>query len=171
MSALSVQRKVCILGDFGVGKTSLVRRYVEGIFSDEYLSTIGVKISRRVVEVSPEKQVSLIIWDVAGSEEFNGKHTSYLQGASAALLVCDLTRSDTLLTLQKYAQRMKEIEPNSSFVVLANKNDLTDQFEISADEVASFAAGINAPWFFTSAKTGEQVETSFAQLAAVLEGV
>ncbi len=171
MNNLSIQRKICILGDFSVGKTSLVRQYVEGIFDDQYLSTIGVKVSRRIVDVSDEKKVTLIIWDVAGSEEFNGKHTSYLQGSSAALLVCDLTRSVTLPTLRKYVQRMREVEPAAVFVVIANKSDLADQFEVTLGEVKSFANEIQSPCFVTSAKTGEHVEEAFTQLALVMEGI
>jgi small GTP-binding protein len=154
-----------------VGKTSLVRQYVEGIFDDQYLSTIGVKVSRRIVDVADDKTVNLIIWDVAGSEEFNGKHTSYLQGASAALLVCDLTRSTTLPTLRKYVQKMREVESDPKFVVIANKNDLTDQFELTMDEVSTFAGEIQSSWFITSAKTGQDVEKAFTQLALEVEKV
>lgn len=168
MSALVVQRKICILGDFAVGKTSLVRRYVEGIFDDRYLSTIGVKVSRRKVDTGKRK-VNLIIWDVAGSEEFNGKHTSYLQGSAAALLVCDLTRASTLSALKKYAAKMREVEPASGFVVIANKNDLTDQFELTMEDVSAFADEIQSPYFATSAKTGEWVEEAFFQIALEAE--
>lgn len=164
-----VQRKICILGDFGVGKTSLVRRYVEGIFDDRYLSTIGVKISRRVVDFSDGKKISLIIWDVAGSEEFNGKQVSYLQGAVAALLVCDLTRAVTLPTLSKYVDTMRQVTPAARFVVVANKNDLEDQFELTQEAVASFAEEIQAPYFSTSAKTGNHVEEAFTELAIEIE--
>jgi small GTP-binding protein len=170
MSLLPIQGKICILGEFSVGKTSLVRRYVEGIFDDRYLSTIGVKVSRRVVDLGGDQQVTLIIWDVAGSEEFNGKHTSYLQGSSATLLVCDLTRGTTLPSLRKYVQRMREVEPGAGFVVIANKNDLADQHELTTGDLISFAEEIQAEWFVTSAKTGENVEQAFLQLAKVMAG-
>ncbi len=170
MSVQPVQRKICILGDFGVGKTSLVRRYVEGIFDDRYLSTIGVKVSRREVDTG-ERQVNLIIWDVAGSEEFNGKHTSYLQGSAASLLVCDLTRASTLSTLKKYVAKMREVEPAAGFVVIANKNDLTDQFELTMEDVSAFANEIQSPYFSTSAKTGEWVEEAFSQIALEAEKI
>lgn len=165
MTETIAQRKICILGDFSVGKTSLVRRYVEGRFDDQYLSTIGVKISRRVVDSADGKRISLMIWDVAGSEEFNGKHTSYLQGSSAALLVCDLTRNTTLFSLRKYIARMHHVSPQARFVLLANKSDLTDQFELTRKEIASLGGEFQISYFFTSAKTGEHVEEAFAQLA------
>ena len=163
------QRKICILGDFSVGKTSLTRRFVVGVFSDQYLSTIGVKISRRIVNNIGDKKVNFIIWDVAGSEEFNGKQTSYLQGASGALLVCDLTRKSTLSSLRQYEKAIRRIEPEVRLVVIANKNDLTDQFEMDPGEVISFAREVQSTCFVTSAKTGEHVEEAFTQLATEIE--
>ncbi|MFO3797322.1 MAG: Rab family GTPase [Anaerolineales bacterium] len=163
-----IQRKVCLLGDFGVGKTSLVRRFVEGRFDEKYLSTIGVQISRRVVTLDHEEKINLVIWDVSGGEEFNGKEISYLQGASGALLVCDLTRKTTLVSLPKYVKAMRAIAPSAKFVLLANKSDLVSQFEMGADEIASMASQIDCPWFITSAKTGEQVEEAFTKLAQAL---
>lgn len=163
-----VQKKVCILGDFSVGKTSLVRRYVEGRFDEKYISTIGVQISRRIVEMSAKDKVSLVIWDVAGSEEFNGKQASYLQGAAGALLVCDLTRKTTLASPHKYVAAMRVVSPQARFVLLANKNDLIDQFELTEEEVASQAGELECPYFLTSAKTGDHVEEAFAMLAKML---
>lgn len=160
----SVQGKVCILGDFGVGKTSLVRRYVEGIFHNDYLSTIGVKVSRHVAHAGGT-QVNLIIWDVAGGEESSGVHTNYLKGATAALLVCDMTRASSLSGLQKYANAMQKIEPSASFVVVGNKYDLKDYFEITEGDVSTFARGIASPYLITSAKTGQRVEDAFTQIA------
>ncbi len=169
MSDQPLQRKVCLLGDFGSGKTSLVRRYVEGIFSDDYISTIGVKISRRTVFTPNNRQVNLIIWDLAGGSDFDGKQASYLQGSLAAVLICDLTRKTTLTTLRKYIKIMREIEPAIQFLLLANKNDLTDLREIADEEISLLANEIQAAWFTTSAKTGEQVQQAFDQLAFRLE--
>ncbi len=168
MNKTIVQKKVCILGDFSVGKTSLVRRYVEGRFDEKYLSTIGVQISRHIVDLGEDEKVSLVIWDVAGSEEFNGKQSSYLQGATGALLVCDLTRKTTLASLRKYMAAMRAVSPQAKFVLLANKNDLIEQFELTQEEVALLADEIETPWFLTSAKTGEHVEEAFTLLAKVL---
>lgn len=168
MNKTIAQKKVCILGDFAVGKTSLVRRYVEGRFDEKYLSTIGVQISRRIVDLGDDDKVSLVIWDVAGSEEFNGKQASYLQGAAGALLVCDLTRKTTLASLRKYVAAMRAVAPQAKFVLLANKNDLVEQFELTQEEVALLASELECPWFLTSAKTGEHVEQAFLTLAKAL---
>ena len=88
-----IQKKICLLGEFAVGKTSLIRRYVEDKFSDKYLSSIGVKVSRKNVELGDDT-VKLLIWDLAGGEDYT--QSSYLMGAAGALLVCDVTRADTL---------------------------------------------------------------------------
>ncbi|MFN3741531.1 MAG: Rab family GTPase [Anaerolineales bacterium] len=168
MEKTVIQKKICMLGDFSVGKTSLVRRYVEGRFDEKYLSTIGVQISRRIVELSENEKIVLVIWDVAGSEEFNGKQASYLQGAAGALLVCDLTRRTTLASLRKYVTAMHAVSSQARFVLLANKNDLVDQFELTEEEIISQANEFDCPWFLTSAKTGEHVEEAFTKLAQVL---
>ena len=90
-----VQKKICMLGSFSVGKTSLVRQFVEGQFTDKYLSTIGVKVSRKTVE-RPQSQLKFLIWDLAGGDDFTQVGNNYLRGAKGALIVCDLTRAETL---------------------------------------------------------------------------
>ena len=97
-----ITQKICLLGDFSVGKTSLIRRFVENKFSDEYLSTIGVKISRKSVDVkieTKEHRVNLLVWDLEGKTKFKAITPSYLKGASGAIVVGDLTRSDTIYHL------------------------------------------------------------------------
>lgn len=168
-----IQKKVCMLGHFAVGKTSLVRRFVEGRFDDKYLSTIGVKISRKPV-TTDRGVVHLILWDLAGSEEYNGVQTSYLQGASGGLVVCDLTRPETLEGWARYVQRLREVNPSARIVLVANKADLTDQRAISDEELRQAAAsldngiGLPAEYWLTSAKTGDNVEAAFRRLAALL---
>ena len=154
-----------MLGDFAVGKTSLVRRFVEGKFDDRYLSTIGVKISRRLVELPERMPVNLLVWDLAGSEEFTGVQSSYLQGASGALLVCDLTRLGTFDVLDTYARRMREINPRAVLAIAGNKVDLEGQREITSKKLAELADAIGAIWFVTSAKTGDGVEKAFGDMA------
>lgn len=156
-----IQKKVCMLGDFAVGKTSLVRRFVEGRFDDRYLSTIGVKISRRVIHSANLPSVHLLIWDLAGSEEFTGVQSSYLQGTSGAFLVCDLTRQSTLDSLEGYARRIHEINPRAPFIIAGNKLDLAEQREIEDQHIREVAAALDAPWFVTSAKIGDGVEEAF----------
>jgi small GTP-binding protein len=160
----TVQKKICMLGNYAVGKTSLVRRFVDGRFDDRYLSTIGVKISRRLVEL-PQRPVHLLIWDLAGSDEFAGFTGSYQQGAAGALLVCDLTRAVTLPVLKEHAAHLREVNPYAALVLLGNKADLVDNLEVEEDELAGLAEKLAASWYITSAKTGAGVEDAFKQLA------
>lgn len=166
MTALS--KKICLLGDFAVGKTSLVRRFVYNRFEDKYLSTIGVKVSSKMVAVAGQSQpteVTMMIWDLAGNEEFNSVRSSYLRGTSGAILVCDLTRADTLPRLALYVEELARVKSIVPIVVAANKADLINDAQLSIDEVNRFAASMSAPCYCTSAKVGEEVETLFRQLA------
>ncbi len=165
-----IQKKICMLGDFAVGKTSLVRRFVEGRFDDRYLSTIGVKVSRRKVALAGGREVHLLVWDLAGSEEFSGVQSSYLRGAAGALLVCDLTRLSTLDSLAQYAQQMFRVQPRAPLLLVGNKKDLHDAREIEEADLAQTGEKLGIPWFTTSAKTGENVEWAFRKLAECLTG-
>jgi small GTP-binding protein len=162
----TIQKKICLLGDFAVGKTSLVRQFVEGRFDDKYLSTIGVKVSRRSLQ-RPYGTLNLLLWDLAGSEEF--KETSYLQGTAGAFIVCDLTRRETLATLKNYASYLYQISQGVPLVFIGNKMDLSDEWAIKESELQNVAASFGSPYFLTSAKTGAHVETAFHLLAEKLE--
>lgn len=166
----TVSYKICLLGDFAVGKTSLVRRFVYDLFDDKYLSTIGVKVSRKTVAVPREDRVvelTLILWDLAGSEKFSSLQATYMRGATGAVLVCDMTRAETLAHLNSYVKDLKVVSPAAVFVLAANKCDLSG-WELTQEEVESFAASIGAPCFFTSAKSGAQVDDLFRALGQVL---
>lgn len=163
-----IQKKICMLGDFAVGKTSLVMRFVEGRFDERYLSTIGVKVSRRTIELADYLPIHLLVWDLAGSEEFTGVQTSYLQGASGALLVCDLTRKSTLAGIATYAQRLRQVNPRVVLALAGNKIDLLESREIDDNQLAEAAGRIGAEWFVASAKSGNGVAYAFERLAQKL---
>jgi small GTP-binding protein len=166
LTALS--KKICLLGDFAVGKTSLVRRFVYNRFEDKYLSTIGVKVSSKTVAVASHGQpteVTMMIWDLAGSEEFNSVRSSYLRGTSGAILVCDLTRAETLSRLLMYIDELARAKSTVPIIIAANKADLINDAQLSQDDVSRFAASANAPCYLTSAKVGDEVETLFRHLA------
>lgn len=167
-----IQRKVCLLGAFAVGKTSLIRQYVEGCFDDKYLSTIGVKISRKAVQLEGGA-LTLILWDLAGSEEYNGVQMSYLQGAAGGIIVCDVTRAETLEEWRRYTLRLRQSNPQARIVLVANKADLTasrvlSDADLHAAAVACAADGAVPEYLLTSAKTGENVEAAFLCLAQQL---
>jgi len=108
----TVQRKICMLGGFSVGKTSLVKRYVESIFSDSYLTTVGVKIDKKVEQL-PDRVVSLVLWDLAGEDDIGSLRMSYLRGSAGYVLVADRTRRSTLQMALSLRERVEAISRNS----------------------------------------------------------
>jgi small GTP-binding protein len=165
-----IQKKICLLGDFAVGKTSLVRRFVEGRFDDRYLGTIGVKISRKVITRS-YGQLNLLVWDMTGGEDLDTKiRMSYLHGAAGALMVCDLTRNYTMDVFESYVRQMRTLNPQVSLMFIANKVDLVKERVISDEQLWSISKELGGRSFYlTSAKTGENVETAFLHLADLIE--
>lgn len=164
-----IQKKICLLGEFSVGKTSLVRRFVEGNFDDRYLSTIGVKISRRAL-ARPSGQLNLLVWDLAGSDEFGGQiQANYLRGSSGAFIVCDLTRSETLGGFQRYVDQIRAVKLDIPLIFLGNKADLKEERAISEEELQLAAETFQSLYLLTSAKTGENVEQAFQRLAEKIE--
>jgi small GTP-binding protein len=167
----TISKKVCLLGDFAVGKTSLLRRFVYNLFSDKYVSTIGVKVSRKTVAIPRADDVvelTMMLWDLAGSEEFNQVRASYLRGAAGAVLVCDLTRPETLDSLHAYAGALVSVNPDARLILAANKRDLADEQQLTPAQIEAVAADLSAPCYLTSAKTGDEVETLFHRLGRLL---
>ncbi len=157
-----IRKKICLLGSFAVGKTSLVRRFVHSEFSDRYQTTVGVKVDKKLVRVE-DQDVSLVIWDLHGEDRWQTVRTSYLRGASGALLVADGTRLETLEVVRGLSQTFLDMNPKATVRVLVNKLDLLESFAIPQEE---WRARIDwAPMAFTSAKTGEGVEEAFEALA------
>ena len=165
-----VQKKICLLGDFGVGKTSLVRRYVEDRFDDKYLTTIGVKVSRKTV-ARPYGSMSMLIWDLAGSTGFDSfTNPSYMQGTAGAIIVCDITRRETLSIVAEYARQARIINPRIHLVFVCNKVDLMENGVIAADDLREVSSTFgDGTYFLTSAKTGEKVEDVFVSLAEKID--
>ncbi|HSH03810.1 MAG TPA: Rab family GTPase [Anaerolineae bacterium] len=159
-----IQKKVCLLGDFSVGKTSLIRRFVEGSFDDSYISTIGVKVSRKRV-VDGGDEVNLMIWDLAGGDDFRGAQSGYLLGTVGALIVCDLTRPDTLGALWDYSEQLRGINREARIVFAGNKVDLVAERQISDSQLQAVGDELGGPVIYTSAKTGDNVEEAFFYLA------
>jgi len=158
-----------MLGDFAVGKTSLVRQYVEGGFDDKYLSSIGVKISRKPLDRG-DRKLNLILWDLSGGENFARLQPSYLQGAAGALIVLDLTRPETLEGLAGYVKQIQEVNKDAVIVFAANKADLEAERKIPKEKLEKVCEELKIPVLLTSAKTGKNVEKVFEQLADGLEG-
>jgi small GTP-binding protein len=159
-----ILRKVCMLGSFGVGKTSLVRRYVDGFFSDTYLTTVGVKVVNKVVKAG-ETDVTLVLWDLSGDDEFQRMRWTYLRGAHGYLLMADGTRAATLAKAEELEEAMRKEFGAKPFVFLINKNDRRAEWEVEPGWQEGLAA---RGWdvMHTSAKTGEGVEEACSKLTA-----
>ena len=163
-----IQKKICLLGAFAVGKTSLVQQYVNSIFSDKYLTTLGVKIDKKIVKTN-DTSVNLMIWDLAGEDEFMTLQMSYLRGSAGFLLVVDGTRSDTLDTALGLKEKIESEIGTLPFILLINKSDLEDEWKIDEQTISNLSV---QGWsvYKTSAKSGKYVEEAFQDLAAkVLE--
>jgi len=170
-------KKVCLLGEFAVGKTSLVRRFVYDLFDDKYISTIGVKVSRKMVAVHRDQEIidlTMMLWDLAGSEEFDRVRASYLRGSAGAVFVCDLTRPETLDCLQRYADELQAASPGAQVILAANKRDLIEPSQseglrtLGLEQVEAAASHLQGPYHLTSAKSGDGVEDLFRHLGQLL---
>jgi small GTP-binding protein len=154
-----ISKKICMLGAFSVGKTSLVEQYVRSIFSDQYLSTVGVKISKKLLTVD-STEVNLVLWDMEGKDEFVDINTAYLRGAMGFLVVADLSRRETLdEALQIRSSVLSILNEKTPNILLLNKCDL-ETLEIPETQIASLEAkGI--PIIKTSAKLNIGVSEAF----------
>jgi len=161
-----MQKKVCMVGMFATGKTSLVRQFVHATFSDRYLSTVGVKVDRKPVQVG-DRDVTLLLWDLEGRDEMQDLQVSYLRGASGVLFVMDGTRRETLEQTHELRETVERAIGQVPAALAINKADLTDDWAIAAADERALAA---LPWhvFTTSARTGDGVEAAFLHLARAM---
>lgn len=169
----SIAKKICLIGDFSVGKTSLIRCFVDRQFSDQYMSTVGVKISRKLVEVSLNEQtesrdVQLLIWDIEGQTQFKSIAPSYLQGANGAIVVGDLNRTKTIEHIKEHLDLVLSVNSQGLKIIVAlNKSDIIKQEDLEkSKQLVQFQ---DCPQvlatYITSAKTGRKVDEMFQQLA------
>jgi len=161
-----MNKKICMLGAFSVGKTSLVERYVHSVFSDRYLSTVGVKISKKTI-VLGSQEVTLVLWDMEGRDIYTDVNINYLRGVMGFFVVADGTRQETLNMALELRGLVLDKMGAVPHALLINKADLAGQWEITEDMLGQIAAeGI--AMFRTSAKTGQSVEEAFRFLASAM---
>lgn len=161
-----IQKKICMLGATGVGKTSLIRRFVKSIYSEKYHTTIGVKIDKKQLSVKGQ-EIMLLLWDVQGEDEEFKIRPSFLRGASGYLLVVDLTRPETLQTAFSVKQMVETEFAPLPFILVLNKSDLTEEIKISEADQTQIAIQ-NIAILTTSAKNGDNVDNAFRQLSEMM---
>lgn len=160
MNELTV--KVCVIGEFAVGKTSSIQRFVHNVFSEKYLTTIGVKIDTKSLEVDSIR-LKMVIWDIAGSEAGRHNYQTYLSGCGGLIVVADGTRQETIGQCESLLADVQTSFGQLPYVLLVNKLDLEHEWEVSS-EILQRLRETHQDVFSTSAKTGSAVESAFVRL-------
>ncbi len=163
--------KICMVGEEGVGKTSLIRRFVSSQFDEKYLRTVGTMVSKKVVQLGPVDgsmfTLHMLVWDIMGRRDFMSLYKeAYFSRARGILAVCDVTRPETLDVLGDWIEGIHTtVGDKAPVIVLANKKDMTKHARLDEDAILAFCEIHSAPYLLTSARTGENVETAFTKLA------
>jgi small GTP-binding protein len=168
-----MKSKICLVGEHAVGKTSLIRRYVLDEFDDRYITTLGAKVSKKEFEMPMEGEspvsMDMTIWDIMGSKGFRELlREAYFHGAQGILAVCDVTREETLADLDEWVESVFRTVGEIPVVFAINKMDLKNKAAFGEEEVKQATEAFDAPYFFTSAKKGENVEGVFQALSKAL---
>lgn len=161
-----LKKKICMLGSFGVGKTSLTARFVLSMFDEKYHTTVGVKVDKKVLQIGGS-DLTLMLWDMAGEEDDAPIKLSYVRDAAGYLLVIDGTRGATYNVARSIQDRVQTNIGSLPFVVAINKADQRESWEVQQSQLEELAA-LGGPLFETSAKTGDKVEEAFQQLASLI---
>jgi small GTP-binding protein len=162
-----IKKKICLLGLYSVGKTSMVRQFVYNKFEDKYLSTIGVHISKKKlnIDIKEDKQsIEFFIWDIANINKFDNVVNNYLRGAHGAIIVTDISRPKTIENIKEFADNFLEINPKAKILFVGNKIDLVDELKFDKDAYISSVCDNSNNVLFTSAKTGENIDEVFKKL-------
>ncbi len=160
--------KICLLGEAAVGKTSLVYRFIENRFRDNYKSTLGVNLLKKDIVLDDYGGVSAQIWDLGGQESFRSLRKLYLEGANGAFVIFDTTKRKTFDKLDEWIQSFKESRGNRPLLLIGNKIDLSDKQKVEESEVKEYAEKNSTEFILTSAKTGENVEKAFKGLVKTI---
>ncbi|MCK4284688.1 MAG: GTP-binding protein [Candidatus Lokiarchaeota archaeon] len=161
--------KLILGGEGGVGKTSMVHRFVENSFLTDYKSTIGTSIMKKECEFEGlNSKVRFVMWDLAGQAQFKRVRQSYISNAEAGILVYDVTRKDTFNSVESWQKEIQSVSPTISLILIGNKIDLTEDRVVSTEEGEEIAKKLNLSYIETSAKTGENINYAFKMLALQL---
>jgi small GTP-binding protein len=176
LTAKKVEKKVCVLGDWGVGKTSLIRRFVYDVYDDHYVATLGVKVSKKNMTVKNfvkkpflKIDLTLLIWDLVGQKGFHSVQHTAFKGTTSAFIVCDLSRPHTIDNMEWWISHLYKEAKAVPLIFLGNKVDLTEDsvpLELSR-KLDELKRKYNASFYATSAKTGMNVEEAFQEMGKV----
>ena len=162
--------KIILIGSVGVGKSSLLQRYIENKFDNNYFCTIGVDFYIKIIKLK-DKEIKLQLWDTAGTEKYRSITSSYYRGSHCALIVFDLTSKDSFESLptwiENYYKNCNQ-EFDKNVIMIGNKNDLSEKRDVTQEKINDFIKLNNLVYFETSAKTGENVDESFQYIAQKL---
>lgn len=172
MNRFKVKRKIVLLGDSAVGKTSLIRRYVLDKFDDKYITTIGTKVTKKELSIERDDatiDLTLMIWDVLGQAGYTSIQAKSYRGADSVLFVCDLTRMDSLQNIETYwLTELNKVAQDVPAILVGNKVDLQDEITVSEKELEAFGQRHAWSHYLSSAKTGENVEKVFMRLGEIV---
>ncbi len=167
-----VKAKVCLVGDVAVGKTSLIKRFVQEAFDDRYIATVGTKVTKKTVDViwkGVPATLDMMVWDIMGEKGFRALlRDAYFEGAQGVLAVCDLTRKETFYDLNNWVTMVRKQVGNVPIVFLGNKADLVERLVVTHEELESMGQIHNAPPFRASAKSSQGVNEAFLALAQAI---
>ncbi len=172
MPERKIIKKVCMLGDSGVGKTSLIKKFVFDVFDDQYIETIGTKITKKEILLQrpggDDIRMVLMIWDILGHKSPKRVPASYYVGVEGVFVVSDATRRETYDELDYWIETLLVMTQYVPIIFLANKADLGAELQVTERDMQELAGRFNAQYMFTSAKTSMNVENAFVSLAMQL---
>lgn len=163
---IKLSKKIIMVGDPSVGKTSMIRKFVYDMFDDKYIATLGTKVTSKQIECNhPQEgtpiELKLMIWDVMGQKDYEMFHQSAYMGSQGALVVCDITRRETMDNLTNWISGLFNVTGQIPIVFIGNKSDLISQQQFDLDDLSQMASTFEVPSFLTSAKTGDNVDVAF----------